>query len=120
MHQFGIIKKFLGTVDALCKHEDCLRCFRSTKDIAVIHLVPSVSKRGIFISSPNARLHVLELWHMGGRMILAHKRTRQLCVCFLSHTLCEKVKGVLARVRGADWLCFVFLGRNCTVPVEMK
>ena len=41
-------------------------------------------------------------------MILAHKRAMQLCVCFLSHTLCGKVKGGLTRVRGTDWLCSRF------------
>ena len=33
-------------------------------------------------------------------MIMAHKRARQLCVCFLSSTLCGKVKGGLTTVRG--------------------
>jgi hypothetical protein len=53
-------------------------------------------------------------------MILAHKKARQLSVCCLSNAVCGKVKGGLTRVRGTDWLCFVFLGRNCTVPIEMK
>ena len=76
-------------------YEHCLHCFWSTKKIAEIHLVPSLSECGMFISAPYARPHVLELWRILRKRlndIGTQKGKATLCIFSVEHSLQESQK----------------------------
>jgi hypothetical protein len=69
------------------------------------------------MSSLPARLQILVLRHISGCIILAY---RQHYVCFLSDTVCGKVKAALSSVRGTGRLVTFSVFLDAAVQFQQR